>query len=774
MVRAVCQAYASFPEALPLALQEQGATFFDATIQPVSSAAQRNALIWEPGPAVIVSSSGMLAGGPAQAYARALAGQPQHAILLTGYQDEESPGRRLQEMAARGRGTLRLGKDKVDVQCRLATYSLSAHADSGQLVSFVETLDPAQVFLVHGDEEARLSLATALRARGRRVRLPRAGQTFGFQFAPLVRPATGHGLGRGQRLDLRRLWELLVDAAGGGLGDVPVQPDDGADAPRITLDELARTWWGDQPGPTDAQLAALVALLRADTRYFVADPARPELYRLRSRAQVALANRRQAQMAAHGSLAERWLLVRNPEGEVCLARAVTVADDHVLAEESPGAGPFLVWPEDILSVLDSADEAAAARARMAATLETGGVQSMEPNRVLAFAQAHFPPAARLRRTGYRLNERVLVLTFDFPAVVRMQYAEALEDLAARTGWQIEVTPEASQEALAALVTECLPALCRVVKAPAIHRLGHRVAVSVLAGEGGEDSSTQDALAAAQEKYLAASGYTLDIAMLADGPQPAVVVAATPGSRLEINAAYAAIKAGLAGTTLYRTSLKDGVIVLVFISRQVGERHRARIDALAQQVGWPLSIYPQPNQGAILEAARRILQQRGWTAVKGPGIHLDRSEVAVTLAGPADPAEIAAAQAEFLEETGFRLALGSVPAGQSGAGTSGSSDASGAPTGASNPPLPAGRPARPSGTTVEIPIAQLRLQRIHEGLALNPAKLENAIARAQRMGQISPPVVVRRLRDGYLLLDGLYRLRAAQALGHERIPAVVEA
>ncbi len=83
MVRAICQAYSSFPEALPLALQEQGARFFSEQIRPVASAAQRNALLWEAGPAVIVSSSGMLAGGPSLAYARALAGQPQHAILLT-------------------------------------------------------------------------------------------------------------------------------------------------------------------------------------------------------------------------------------------------------------------------------------------------------------------------------------------------------------------------------------------------------------------------------------------------------------------------------------------------------------------------------------------------------------------------------------------------------------------------------------------------------------------------------------------------------------------
>ncbi|MCB0048804.1 MAG: MBL fold metallo-hydrolase, partial [Caldilinea sp.] len=126
MVRAICQAYSSFPDALPLALQEQGATFYTERIQPVASAAQRNALVWEPGAAVIVASSGMLAGGPSLAYARALAGQPQHAILLTGYQDEEAPGRRLQEMAQRGRGTLRLGRDRIDVQARLATYSLSA------------------------------------------------------------------------------------------------------------------------------------------------------------------------------------------------------------------------------------------------------------------------------------------------------------------------------------------------------------------------------------------------------------------------------------------------------------------------------------------------------------------------------------------------------------------------------------------------------------------------------------------------------------------------
>ena len=54
----------------------------------------------------------------------------------------------------------------------------------------------------------------------------------------------------------------------------------------------------------------------------------------------------------------------------------------------------------------------------------------------------------------------------------------------------------------------------------------------------------------------------------------------------------------------------------------------------------------------------------------------------------------------------------------------------------------------------------------------PIKLEKAIERARLMG-ITPPIQVRRSKDDYILTDGLYRLRAAQALGLERIPAAVE-
>jgi ParB-like chromosome segregation protein Spo0J len=75
--------------------------------------------------------------------------------------------------------------------------------------------------------------------------------------------------------------------------------------------------------------------------------------------------------------------------------------------------------------------------------------------------------------------------------------------------------------------------------------------------------------------------------------------------------------------------------------------------------------------------------------------------------------------------------------------------------------------------VLIPLARVRLRRFHRELPVDPAKVEKAVERAQRLGQISPPIQVRRIEDGYLLIDGLYRLRAAEKLGLDEIPAIVE-
>lgn len=652
MVRAVCQAYTTFGAALPLALQERGAQFFGGNIRPVANQEQRGSILMDPGPLVVISSSGMLAGGPSVQYAREIAKQERNAILLTGYQDEESPGRRLQELAERGSGTLRLGGTKVDVRCRVATYSLSAHADEAQLVSLVEALAPRHVVLVHGEEQARTSLEQAITARKHIVHTPRAGQTLSLGFERGGRPAAG----------------------------------------------------------------AAVSPLAV---------------------QQALRCARREQMASFSGAEGKWVTLQGKTPFT--ARCLAVLGDHLWVEVAPGLEQA-VYPEDILSLQDTAP---AVPGPADGAPEKGAAALLEPNQALAVANQLFPAEARMRKAGYRLDARVLTLTFDFPDAARERYAALLEELARQTGWSVEVIGEANQSALGSLARELLPEGWRLVKGPAIHREQKRMAVTVARPAG----ETAD-LAEISARFTAACGWTLSLSESEPLPVATPMVRRL-GEVMEINAAFAVIKASLAGSSLYRVSLKDGGIVLSFISTQVAQRYRQQVETLSAETGWELTINPQPNQGAILEIAQKLLSQRGLSARKGPSIFPARGEISVVLAAALDEQTRAEIQHTFERETGFVLVL-TEPVVDS----------------------PPERPAQPAARVVEIPTARIRLSAHQQSLTLDAGKVEQAVERAGRMG-IAPPLKVRRLRDGYLLLDGLYRLQAARALGLERIPAVVE-
>ena len=132
--------------------------------------------------------------------------------------------------------------------------------------------------------------------------------------------------------------------------------------------------------------------------------------------------------------------------------------------------------------------------------------------------------------------------------------------------------------------------------------------------------------------------------------------------------------------------------------------------------------------------------------------MDRGEVGVTLEELSDEKAADALQEAFETETGYRLAFAVLD---------------------NRPVSAAASPSSAQTNVVEIPVERVNVQAMHQGLALNPAKLNKAMTRTRRDGFVSPPILVRRLRDEYLLLDGLYRLRAAQTLGHTQIHAEIE-
>ncbi len=95
---------------------------------------------------IIVTTGGMLDGGPILGYLKTIKDDPKSAILLVGYQAEDTNGRMLLEQ-----GCVSIDDEICKIECEVQKYDFSAHADHGQIVSFIERCDPDNVIIMHSD-----------------------------------------------------------------------------------------------------------------------------------------------------------------------------------------------------------------------------------------------------------------------------------------------------------------------------------------------------------------------------------------------------------------------------------------------------------------------------------------------------------------------------------------------------------------------------------------------------------------------------------------------
>ncbi len=116
----------------------------------------------------VVTTSGMLHGGPAMTYVPAVRANPTNLIALTGYQVEGTPGRDLVET-----GSAEIDGRRMPVSARVETYDLSAHADRDGLEAFLDSYRDATILAVHGDRPQ--AFAADLRGEGFDARAPGLG-----------------------------------------------------------------------------------------------------------------------------------------------------------------------------------------------------------------------------------------------------------------------------------------------------------------------------------------------------------------------------------------------------------------------------------------------------------------------------------------------------------------------------------------------------------------------------------------------------------------------
>ncbi len=101
---------------------------------------------------VIVTTSGMLEGGPVLSYLQKIRRDPKSSILLTGYQVEGTNGDMLMD-----NGMIRDRGATLPVECEVHKYDFSAHAGHSELIEFAEGCDPEKIVLMHGDQREALA-----------------------------------------------------------------------------------------------------------------------------------------------------------------------------------------------------------------------------------------------------------------------------------------------------------------------------------------------------------------------------------------------------------------------------------------------------------------------------------------------------------------------------------------------------------------------------------------------------------------------------------------
>ena len=166
MIKEATAIHTTYPEYLNsdlrnLIFKEGMNPFLSDCFEQVDSQEKRQKVV-NGGPCVILTTSGMLNGGPVMEYLRNCAQDERNALLFVGYQADGTLGRRIQkgwrEIPIGSRETIVINLECVTID------GFSGHSDRKQLMSYVAHMQPRpeRVFAVHGDENKTIDFASSL------------------------------------------------------------------------------------------------------------------------------------------------------------------------------------------------------------------------------------------------------------------------------------------------------------------------------------------------------------------------------------------------------------------------------------------------------------------------------------------------------------------------------------------------------------------------------------------------------------------------------------
>ena len=134
---------------------------------------ERETIVKEP--AIVVSTAGMMSGGPVMAYMKHLSYQENSSVLLTGYQAHGTNGESLLN-----KRIVNIDNKMYKYKGRVEKYDFSAHAGQKELIALIKKTNPKSLIVNHGELDSEQTLAKEAEKFGIEVFTPKLGEELEF------------------------------------------------------------------------------------------------------------------------------------------------------------------------------------------------------------------------------------------------------------------------------------------------------------------------------------------------------------------------------------------------------------------------------------------------------------------------------------------------------------------------------------------------------------------------------------------------------------------
>lgn len=596
MVRDINTMYTRNPTYLKHALGKRilkgNEPFYTKEIQPVAPMQNRDDLLQGPDPVIFLSSSGMLTGGPSAQYASRLASMENACIIITGYQDEESPGRQLLNLLENADDrTLTVNGSTVAVKCRIEQVGLSAHGDKSEIMTLLERLSSRHVFLVHGNKEVIEELGSELAGEDyrRRIYLPECGQGYEVILRNKRRqlsfePADTMQMQRAfTKEDEKLLWDFWQAHYPGK---------------RFSVPQIVQIWHGKEKDQKESW-QNMQELLQ-DSSYFSPDMHRLFLLAANTPEEVAQA------------LAPKELTIQELEKQV-----EAVFPEHTYRK--------LSYYKDKKQVLlqydfpDSQDLHDFSKKASQFASKTGWDLRIHPavNHNAASLLLSMLFGSRLTKTSYYAEKKCYAVTLSGPAAVPaagiagspLSDEEAAAQFLRTTGWKLWINgrPDSTCAALTAADRVC-------------------------------DASAADDSADGQDAFFAPSK---------DAEQAEQNLAFFCIDQTFQKLPHKPDKKSL------KQDAGGKYLELGFLSPALGMQYADTLQALADQTGWRIRIADKVNQIELFKTAQLLCSRHGVSLAKNPSYLPAKRAVQLKTAGQEAEEKLQDMAEEFLTQTGCR-------------------------------------------------------------------------------------------------------------------------